>query len=58
MDLAKYRLVRAKEDLETAADNLENGAPGYRSTVLMRGLGRSCIETSQLEKRRKQASSE
>ena len=31
MDLAKYRLVRAKEDLETAADNLENGK--YRASV-------------------------
>ena len=25
MDLAKYRLARAREDLETAADNLKNG---------------------------------
>ena len=31
MDLAKYRLVRANEDLETAADNLENGK--YRASV-------------------------
>jgi uncharacterized protein (UPF0332 family) len=31
MDLAKYRLVRAREDLETAADNLENGK--YRASV-------------------------
>ena len=31
MDLAKYRLVRAKEDLETAADNLDNGK--YRASV-------------------------
>ena len=31
IDLAKYRLVRAKEDLETAADNLKNGK--YRASV-------------------------
>ena len=31
MDLAKYRLARAKEDLETAADNLENGK--FRASV-------------------------
>ena len=31
MDLAKYRLARAKEDLETAVDNLENGK--YRASV-------------------------
>lgn len=31
MDLAKYRLARAKEDLETAEDNLENGK--YRASV-------------------------
>ena len=31
MDLAKYRLVRAKEDLETSADNLGNGK--YRASV-------------------------
>ena len=31
MDLAKYRLVRAKEDLDTAAGNLENGK--YRASV-------------------------
>ena len=31
MDLAKYRLIRAKEDLETASDNLENGK--YRASV-------------------------
>ena len=31
MDLAKYRLARAKEDLETAEDNLGNGK--YRASV-------------------------
>lgn len=31
IDLAKYRLDRAKEDLETAADNLENGK--FRASV-------------------------
>ena len=31
IDLAKYRLARAKEDLETAEDNLENGK--YRASV-------------------------
>ena len=31
MDLAKYRLARAEEDLETAADNLENGK--FRASV-------------------------
>ena len=31
MDLAKYRLIRAKKDLETAADNLGNGK--YRASV-------------------------
>ena len=31
MDLAKYRLARAKEDLETAVDNLKNGK--YRASV-------------------------
>lgn len=31
IDLAMYRLARAKEDLETAADNLENGK--YRASV-------------------------
>ena len=31
MDLAKYRLARAKEDLETAAGNLDNGK--YRASV-------------------------
>ena len=31
IDLAKYRLDRAKEDLETASDNLENGK--FRASV-------------------------
>ena len=31
MDLARYRLARAKEDLETAVDNLKNGK--YRASV-------------------------
>ena len=30
-DLSKYRLDRAREDLETAADNLANGK--YRASV-------------------------
>lgn len=31
IDLSRYRLERAKEDLETAEDNLENGK--YRASV-------------------------
>ena len=31
MDLSKYRLARAKEDLETAEDNLMNGK--YRASI-------------------------
>ena len=31
IDLSKYRLDRAKEDLETAADNLSSGK--YRASV-------------------------